>query len=88
MRKADHLVCEKHEYKTGQDALTCSTAPLQSDQYQIDQHLRGPFFKKEDSVSSLFTIRIQDIFRLGSPIILNDGPRARACQLSTWTVNL
>jgi len=24
MRKADHLVCEKHEYKTGQHALTCS----------------------------------------------------------------
>ncbi|KAG7197883.1 hypothetical protein KM043_016127 [Ampulex compressa] len=46
----------------------------------------GPFFKVEGCTSSVPTIRIRGV-PIGSPIIPEDGGRARACQLSTWTVN-
>lgn len=92
--KADHLIYEGHEYKTGPHALTCFLGwPHPRNQIAIRlistyerEKSRGPFFKEEDRVPSLLTIRIH--LPIGSPIILNDGPGARACQLSTWSVNL
>lgn len=93
IRKADHLICEKHEYKTGQHALTCSQSSSTDRTFAIRsvsgwsaptrpilQEGRPRFVSVHDSYTRHLPI--------GSPIILNDGSRARACQLSTWAVNL
>lgn len=93
IRKADRLIYEKHEYKTGQRALTCfqscstdrtlairSVSGWSAPTRSILQETRPRFVSVHDSYTRHLPI--------GSPIILNDGPRAWACQLSTWAVNL